>query len=537
MTQKKTNVVLIVLSVLLILAPILLMLAPTFLMYSQHDLTFYGALDAKVDRLDSIEGNKIVVLGGSSVAFGIDSEMIEQATPGFEVVNFGLYADLGTKLMLDLSEDAIRAGDIIILAPELDPQTLSLYFSGASTWKAFDNDPSLLLRLKKENLSSMWGSMFAHSINKLKYALTEKPELDNAYHSKNFNKYGDFEWKGENEAYAPTENKMAATGYYQSSTPINPDISTYASDFIDYINDYVKRMTARGATVYYNWCPMNRYAIVGELYDDKGNLRTDGNGNAVEGCIEDDELPLEKIAQFEADLAAALDCPILGSFTDYIYEPEYMYDSNFHLNEAGVIKHTVNLLTDFYRVYTAGNQVYTPTVEIPSAPPLPEITLADPDRIYTVGDFLLQAREEGEGYFAVVGLSEVGLTKKTVILPREHVTNDGITLPVKVIESDAFSNTTVTKNVIVPDMPMNAIKDNAFRGSSVENLYLYCPLERDGEVISPGTYATGAHPKFKTHVTMNYYYDYLIDYFWSSVDMEQLPTSYADLLQSLGITE
>ena len=90
--------------------------------------TFVGVLKDKYERLYSLEDPKIVIIGGSSVPFGIDSKMVEEEM-GMPVVNFGLYADLGTKLMLELSRDHIKTGDIVILAPELDSQTLSSYFS------------------------------------------------------------------------------------------------------------------------------------------------------------------------------------------------------------------------------------------------------------------------------------------------------------------------------------------------------------------------------------------------------------------------
>ena len=104
--------------------------------------SFVGALDSKVDRLMNTEEDKIVIVGGSSVAFGYDSDIIEKYV-GMPVVNFGLYAALGTKLMLDLSREGIRDGDIVILAPELDSQTLSMYFSAETTLRAFDGSPEL----------------------------------------------------------------------------------------------------------------------------------------------------------------------------------------------------------------------------------------------------------------------------------------------------------------------------------------------------------------------------------------------------------
>ena len=69
--------------------------------------TYYAELKDKVDRLSSRENKKIVFIGGSSLIFGLRSEEIEKAT-GYDVVDFGLYASLGTPLMMKLAEDYIK---------------------------------------------------------------------------------------------------------------------------------------------------------------------------------------------------------------------------------------------------------------------------------------------------------------------------------------------------------------------------------------------------------------------------------------------
>ena len=98
---------------------------------------FVAALGDKYERLLAADSEKIVVVGGSSVAFGLDSKLMEEKT-GIPVVNFGLYAALGTKLMLDLSLPHINEGDTVVIAPELDAQTLSLYFNASTTLRALD---------------------------------------------------------------------------------------------------------------------------------------------------------------------------------------------------------------------------------------------------------------------------------------------------------------------------------------------------------------------------------------------------------------
>ena len=128
--MKKSLVI--IAAILVIVLPVGILLGMLFMLPPQYSNTFVGELDEKYNRLMEIDEPKIIVLGGSSVAFGLESEIIEEYT-GMPVVNFGLYAALGTKVMLDLSKGGINEGDIVVLAPELDPQTMSMYFSSETT--------------------------------------------------------------------------------------------------------------------------------------------------------------------------------------------------------------------------------------------------------------------------------------------------------------------------------------------------------------------------------------------------------------------
>ena len=68
--------------ILLIVLVALLSLTGTGLIYAlQPDTyvdTYYAELPRKVDRLEQVSGKRVVVIGGSSVAFGIDSKLMEQ---------------------------------------------------------------------------------------------------------------------------------------------------------------------------------------------------------------------------------------------------------------------------------------------------------------------------------------------------------------------------------------------------------------------------------------------------------------------------
>ena len=66
-------------AVLLLAAlPIVFVGALGFAIPDQFEKTFLGEFDNKVERLYATEGEKIVVIGGSSVAFGVDAELLSE---------------------------------------------------------------------------------------------------------------------------------------------------------------------------------------------------------------------------------------------------------------------------------------------------------------------------------------------------------------------------------------------------------------------------------------------------------------------------
>ena len=74
-----------------IVVGVLLYLSPQYLG------NYQASLIDKVERLESIEEPKIVLIGDSNLAFGIDSEKIEEGH-GIPVVNMGLHGGFGCLL-------------------------------------------------------------------------------------------------------------------------------------------------------------------------------------------------------------------------------------------------------------------------------------------------------------------------------------------------------------------------------------------------------------------------------------------------------
>ena len=498
----------VLLALLVFVAPFAVLLGVFFGTKPVYQHTFYGELDDKYDALYSAEGEKIVIIGGSSVAFGYDSQTLSDLF-GRPVINFGLYAALGTKLMLDLSEDAIGEGDVVLLAPELDAETLSLCFNGGATLRALDEKPAMIGKIKRDNYSALWGALWSVTGEKLRYLKNGAPDPDSVYNSRNFNAAGDLVYK---------RDANVMNGYYDPTTPIIPDESIVSPDFLDYLNAYIDRVRKKGATVYYAFCPMNAMALT--AHNENGEesplaldaLETEVGETAI--SITGVSLSAHAVARcdrFESFLSRNLHCKILGHMTDFVYPPNYFFDTNFHLNETGVEWHTAGVGNLLFCAETGTDE--TPLSRMGWLPDL-MIPLGDMKTVYEVGD--LCYRLTLSETFAVVGVSDAGMGKETVVLPSEITVFDAkldreITCPVSSISTGAFAGTTRLSTVVIGDTSrMRLIDTRAFADSSVSELYLFCPVEG---FLAGKNMLGGARAGFRIRVGFGL--DYENDYSWS----------------------
>ncbi len=77
--------------------------------------------------------NKIIIAGGSSAMFGIDTEYASNQL-GLPVINFGLHAGLGPKKILKEASAIVESGDVLIIAFEPDLYNCK-QFKKFTTWQ------------------------------------------------------------------------------------------------------------------------------------------------------------------------------------------------------------------------------------------------------------------------------------------------------------------------------------------------------------------------------------------------------------------
>lgn len=78
---------------------------------------YLQAYKLKTRLLEETTSPRIIFVGGSNLAFGLDSQRIKDSLR-VNVVNYGLHAGIGMKFMLDDVETYTRKGDVIVIAPE-----------------------------------------------------------------------------------------------------------------------------------------------------------------------------------------------------------------------------------------------------------------------------------------------------------------------------------------------------------------------------------------------------------------------------------
>ena len=80
---------------------------------------YLAATLEKHARLENASSPRLILVGGSNLAFGVNSEALGKAI-GREVVNMGLIGGLGLDFMLNEVAPAVRPGDLVLLSLEYD---------------------------------------------------------------------------------------------------------------------------------------------------------------------------------------------------------------------------------------------------------------------------------------------------------------------------------------------------------------------------------------------------------------------------------
>ena len=130
-----------------------LLLAAVLTQYPVAPDDYLAAMDTKTNLLRDGNGQRVILVGGSNMAFGVNCGQLSDGT-GRDVVNLALHAGIGLHVMLRQAESGVRTGDVVVvsleyehfdrrLGEELWP-TLVEHQGIESEWLSWDDGAALL---------------------------------------------------------------------------------------------------------------------------------------------------------------------------------------------------------------------------------------------------------------------------------------------------------------------------------------------------------------------------------------------------------
>ncbi|MBQ6730409.1 MAG: hypothetical protein IJR08_00645 [Bacilli bacterium] len=461
------------LAVLLVISPFAIFLLIANNQPHIYSKTYYAALVDKVNNLKKHKNDKkIILIGGSNVAFGFNSELLQQEFPEYKVVNFGLYAMTGTKIMMDLAVDYIGKDDMVFIIPEINSQSTSLYFNAEATLKALEDDMSLINKLPKDNKDSVISGYFDFVKQRNKYNKVIEPT--GVYQRKNFNEYGDIKYDevDENNIHYRSANRMLL--HYDPTLKVDFSYQIEQS-FFDYVNAYHKKVISKKANLYYAFSPVNELSIVNQ----------------------------ESISNYYWNIRENLNCDVIGNPNEYAIDPHYFYDSNFHMNDSGAVYRTYQFIKDVYRDINHISK--NPSFDLPSKPDYVEISPADTSDDPNASLFNL--KEINAGY-VIESVKETTKDMKIVRLPKVY--NHKYVIGVS---SYAFRGSNI-EEIYVPNS-FHYFDNNAFDSvTSLKNVYLETTKPSDLVVSYLGDFISDASNDFVIYVPNQSLNSYKVDYNW-----------------------
>ena len=275
-------------------------------MYPPEQNYYMAALD-KIALVRTQASPRVIFIGGSSVAFGIDSGLIATRL-GMHPVNTGLHAGFGLDFFLDTVEPWVRAGDVVVLAPEYEAFT-EYFHADPETFAHFiETDGSLMSTLSWRQIRAVLDRGYALHLKKvLRVAMgTPAPSRDlpvGLYSRSGFNANGDFlAHHGQPSSVVPPARKSAWFVFKD-----NKD-ETRAVAAIHYLNRFATNCRSKGVRVFLAHPP---------FYD-----------RVFKQSRED-------ISRLDELLQRTLDIPMLDKPEDSALPLELFYDTYYHLTADG----------------------------------------------------------------------------------------------------------------------------------------------------------------------------------------------------------
>ena len=245
---------------------------------------------------------RLIFIGGSSMAFGVDSAFVAQRC-GYHPVNMGLHLRIGFEFMLQEVEPFLRRGDVVVVSPEYDAFERYYWSDPEFVARMVECRPRLLRALSWRQFRGLLDKGYAHHLGRVarnalgfRAQVLEDGDESAVYRRQSFDRNGDL------------------VAHHGLPSEVFSDIefsyrATPASDAaIEHLNRFHANGRRQGVRVFFSHPPHEQRAF---------------------------KLSSSAISRLEATLRARLVMPMLDTPEEMAFPREYFFDTASHLSLAG----------------------------------------------------------------------------------------------------------------------------------------------------------------------------------------------------------
>lgn len=270
--------------------------------------SYQSLIQDKYEILMNTNEPKIIFVAGSSGTFGLDQNMLEEAS-GYKVVNLGVHAGFGPIFYSEISKANINEGDIILLAYEynwypddgFDMVGTELIMTG------IDNDIELYKYIPARKWPSFLGYIFTYATMKNYYQPPTGIYSREAFDEET------------TQLVMERKEKMDYEAVKDKFERIDLHDAVISDRSIKYLKEYKKYAEDKGAKVYFVAPPVIKNAVL---------------------CSDED------FRLFARQEEEKIGIPYISDPSDYLYPEELMYDALYHCNSEGEKVRTSMLIDD-----------------------------------------------------------------------------------------------------------------------------------------------------------------------------------------------
>ena len=246
------KIVAFVLSTVLLMCLMVALTVVGIIVYPKN--TFHSSYNSliqdKFKTLKQTNSRKIIMVAGSSSAFGLNQALLEEKT-GYKVVNMGLHAGFGPAFEAEITKANINPGDVVLLGYEPGWHTSGSFKRIGSdlVMSGIDTELEIYKYIPINNYHSLLGYLFtfAHKKNSYKKAVGQYSR--DAFDKKS----GQMTWP---RHYAMSDYKKRIKTYGTINLKDKHGNITISDDAIDYLKKYKKFVEDKGASIYFVSSPI-----------------------------------------------------------------------------------------------------------------------------------------------------------------------------------------------------------------------------------------------------------------------------------------